>query len=211
MSKKKLKINIKGEPNQASLRLKLKYRLLCSYDKLIHIDELHLNPENPNDHPETQIAIYAQVMKTNGVRRPIRVSTRTGLVTAGHGQILSSRVNGWDYLPVDFQDYKNEADEFNDVVADNSIAQLSKLDYSVINKVIVDLGPDFNVADMGLPNFKIEPAEKESNSEPNCNSEIQECDIFEKIKRLLNGIGLERKRTILMAILKEIEKPKKKS
>jgi len=169
---KKLKINILGEPTQASIKKKLPYRLLCSYDKLIHIDELHLNPDNPNEHPELQITLLAQVMKTNGVRRPIRVSTRTGLVTAGHGQILSSRVNGWDYLPVDFQDYKNEADEFNDVVADNSIAQMSKLDYSVINRVIVDLGPDFNVADMGLPDFKIEPADNDSNSESNTEDDL---------------------------------------
>jgi len=159
-SKKKLKKKVKGERPQNSIRTGLEYRLECSYDKLIHIDELHLNPDNPNKHPEKQVTILAQILKDNGVRRPIRVSTRSGLVSAGHCQIMAFKINGWDYVPVDFQDYKNEADEWNDVVADNAISQMSDLDLGKINEVIVNLGPDYDVSKMGLPNFKVEPADK---------------------------------------------------
>jgi len=152
--------NIKGEKTQSVIEGSLPYRLLCTYDKLIPIDELHLNPDNPNDHPETQIVLLAQILKSNGVRRPIRVSTRSGFVTAGHGQILAMRANGWEYAPVDFQDYKSESDEWNDTVADNSIAQLSNLNMVRINDVVNNLGPDYDPTNMGLIDWKVEPADK---------------------------------------------------
>jgi len=159
---KTLKKDLKGEKTQASILKSLPYRLECSYDKLVHIDSLHLNPDNPNKHPETQVIYYALILTDNGVRRPVRVSKRTGLISAGHGQILAFKLNGWDYIPVDYQDYENSEDEWNDIVADNALAQLAELDLGKINEVIVDMGPDYDVSKMGLPNFKVEPADKQS-------------------------------------------------
>lgn len=129
----------------------------CAYDKLVPVDELKPHPRNPNKHPKEQIKLLAHIMKVQGIRRPIVVSTRSGLITIGHGRLEAAQLNGWAAYPVDFQEYESEAMEYADMVADNKIAELSEVDMAMVNADFVQFGPDFDVDLLGIPGFEIEP------------------------------------------------------
>jgi len=164
------------EKSQEKILNDLPYELQCSYDKLIHVDDLRPNPDNPNEHSEIQVLRLAEIMKINRVRRPIRVSKRSGLMTVGHCELQSFRVNGWDYAPVDFQEYKNAAEEFSDMVADNALASYSKLNTSKINDVVTGFGDEYNTDSMGLVQYEIKPEEKQGGNNSK-GSEDEESEI----------------------------------
>ena len=129
----------------------------CAYDKLVSVEELKPHPRNPNKHPKEQIELLAHIMRTQGIRRPIVVSRRSGLIVIGHGRLEAAKLNGWKTYPVDLQDYESEAMEYADMVADNKIAELSEVDMAMVNEDFVQFGPDFDVDLLGIPGFEIEP------------------------------------------------------
>ncbi len=131
----------------------------CKETKLVPISELKPHPKNRNKHPKDQIERLAQILKYQGWRYPIKVSTRTGLVTSGHGRIEAAKLLGWNEVPVSYQDYISDEQEYADLVADNTIALWSEIDFSGINTDIGDLGPDFDIDLLGIKNFEIEPAD----------------------------------------------------
>lgn len=132
----------------------------CAHDKLLPLAALIPHPKNRNKHPEKQIKRLAEILKYQGWRYPIKVSKLSGHVTSGHGRIEAARMNGWEEVPVNYQDYSDEAQEYADVQADNAIASWAELDLSGINADIGDLGPDFDIDMLGIKNFKIDVAEK---------------------------------------------------
>lgn len=140
----------------------------CLYDKLVPIKELKPHPRNRNSHPIEQIERLAKILKYQGWRYPVKVSKRSGFVTAGHGRIEAAQANGWKEIPVNFQDYEDEAQEYADVQADNAIASWAELDLSGINTDIGDLGPDFDIELLGLKDFTVEVADK---LEPQCDED----------------------------------------
>ncbi len=137
----------------------------CAFDKLISVEELKPHPRNPNKHPKDQIKLLAHIMRAQGIRRPIVVSLRSGLITIGHGRLEAARLNGWKAYPVDFQEYESEAMEYADMVADNKIAELSEVDMAMVNADFVQFGPDFDVDLLGIPGFEIEPFDALSKGE----------------------------------------------
>jgi len=137
----------------------------CPHDKLVAIDELRAHPKNPNKHPKDQIARLAQILEYQGFRYPVKVSQLSGFVTSGHGRIEAAKLNGWTHVPVSFQPYDDEAQEYADIVADNSVASWSELDLSSINLTIPDLGPDFDIDLLGLKDFKLDVSEFEEPAE----------------------------------------------
>lgn len=152
----------------------------CPHDKLVPISELKLNPKNPNQHSPEQIKRLAQILEFQGFRYPIKVSKLSGYVTSGHGRIEAARLNNWTEVPVSFQEYTDEAQEYADVVADNSIASWSELDLSLINSEIPELGPDFDIDLLGIKDFKIDPSEieireKEIDENLSTNKECPSC------------------------------------
>lgn len=132
----------------------------CLYDKLVEIPHLNPHPQNRNTHPPDQIQRLAEILKYQGWRYPVKVSKRSGFVTAGHGRIEAAKINGWGSVPVNFQDYEDEAQEYADVVADNAIASWAELDLAGINADLGDLGPDFDLDMLGIKNFVLEVADK---------------------------------------------------
>lgn len=114
-------------------------KIMCSYDKLVDTYELIENPRNPNRHPEKQIEILAKLIKSQGFRRPIVVSNRSGFVIVGHGRLLAAKCLGMENVPVDYQDYESEAKEWADMVADNKAAELSEFDNSVLSEMLQEL------------------------------------------------------------------------
>lgn len=135
-------------------------KIHCKYDELIEVQSLKPHPKNRNSHPKEQIKRLAQILEYQGFRYPIKVSRASGFVTSGHGRIEAAKLNGWTQVPVNYQEYESEEQEYADLIADNSIASWSELDLSEINVDIVGLGPDFNIDLLGIENFEIEPADK---------------------------------------------------
>lgn len=132
----------------------------CQYSVMISIQELKLHPKNRNKHPDDQISRLAAILKYQGWRYPVKVSNLSRLVISGHGRILAAKINGWTEVPVSFQDYDSEEQEYADLQADNAIASWAELDLSGINSDIEHLGPDFDIDLLGIKNFVIEPVDK---------------------------------------------------
>lgn len=135
-------------------------KIRCTYDKLVPISELKPYPKNPNEHSEEQINRLAQILDYQGWRYPVKVSNLSGYITSGHGRIDAAQKNGWTEVPVNFQDYESEEQEYADVVSDNSIAEWANLNLSQINADVVELGPDFDIDLLGIKDFVLEPSEK---------------------------------------------------
>jgi len=65
-------------------------------------------------------------------------------------------VLGLASAPVDFQKYKNDAEEWRDLLADNKIAELAEMDYRVAAQIIADL-PEEDRAYTGYPDHEVAP------------------------------------------------------
>jgi len=128
--------------------------------RMVPVQDLKPHPKNPNVHPKAQIQRLADILQFQGWRYPVKVSTATGYVTSGHARIEAAKLMGWTEVPVSYQDYDSEAQEFADVVADNAISEWSTLDLSTINLALPDLGPDLDMEILGFKDFRLDPAEK---------------------------------------------------
>lgn len=116
----------------------------CAHDRIVPTAELKPNPKNPNKHPQSQIEALGGIIRGNGWRNPITVSTRSGYVVKGHGRLLAAQLEELDEVPVDFQDYESEAAELADLTADNRIAELAETD----NKLLVEVFAEINAGDI---------------------------------------------------------------
>jgi hypothetical protein len=132
-------------------------KIRCLYDKMVLISEIQAHPKNRNQHPAEQIERLAKILKFQGWRYPVKISKRSGFVTAGHGRIEAAKLIGWEAVPVNFQDYESDEQEYADLQADNAIASWAELDLSGINADLADLGPDFDIDMLGIEQFSLEP------------------------------------------------------
>jgi ParB-like chromosome segregation protein Spo0J len=111
----------------------------CSYDEAVDVVSLVSHPKNSNAHGEKQVALLARVIKAQGWRSPITVSRKSGFIVAGHGRLEAAKVLNVEKVPVDYQNFKTEADELAHLLADNRIAELSDLDLRGASKVFEEL------------------------------------------------------------------------
>lgn len=128
--------------------------------QLVKISELTPRPNNRNAHPDAQIERLIQIIKYQGFRRPITVSNLSGFVVCGHGRLEAAKRMNLGSVPVIYQDYEDEAQEYADHIADNSLQEWAELDLSGINLDLENLGPDFDIDLLGIKDFTLEPAEK---------------------------------------------------
>lgn len=140
----------------------MKIKIHCLYDKLVPIKEMHPHPENTNKHPEEQITRLAEILEYQGWRYPIKVSKLSGFITSGHARLSAAIKLELKEVPVNFQDYDSEEQEYADLNADNAIALWAEIDYGAINAKLPDLGPEFNIDMLGIKDFILEPADKEA-------------------------------------------------
>jgi ParB-like chromosome segregation protein Spo0J len=106
---------------------------------MVAIGKLKPNPKNPNKHPEAQIEALAKLIRHLGWRAPVTVSNRSGLVVRGHGRLMAAERLGLETVPVDYQDYASEADEWTDLLADNRIPEFAAMDDELTAKLLSDL------------------------------------------------------------------------
>lgn len=109
--------------------------VFCAYDEIVAADELKPNPLNPNIHPQDQIELLAKILVKAGWRAPITVSNRSGMIVKGHGRLLAAKLAGLTSVPVDYQDYSSDEEEYADMIADNKIAEFSILDKKFIAEI----------------------------------------------------------------------------
>jgi ParB-like nuclease domain len=136
-------------------------KIHCQYSELKSPKDLKPHPKNRNEHPKEQIDRLCKILKYQGWRYPVKVSKRSGFITSGHGRVLAAIELSLEQVPVSFQDYESEDQEYADVIADNSIASWSELDVSQISLDVKELGPDFDVDLLGLKDFVPGLSEKE--------------------------------------------------
>lgn len=134
--------------------------------KWLAIKELTPHPKNPNKHPKDQIERLAEILKYQGFRQPIVISNRSGYVVAGHGRIDAAKKNKWDKVPVVYQDFDDDAQEYAHLTADNAIAAWAELQIEEIKleaMSIEGMNPDMlGIKDLSLNDDKYEDKDADS-------------------------------------------------
>lgn len=111
----------------------------CSHDAIVALSDLKPNPDNPNRHPAEQLKKLGSVIRGNGWRQPITVSTRSGMIVKGHGRLLAAQLEELENAPVDYQNYESEAAELADLWADNYIAELAETDQQLAANLLAGI------------------------------------------------------------------------
>lgn len=123
----------------------------CSHDKIVSITKAVPNPRNPNIHPERQIEILSKIIQDQGWRQPITISNRSGFIVKGHGRYLAAVQLNANDVPVDYQDYENEAEEWADLIADNRISELSNMNEDLLADLLGEINDlDFDILLTGM-------------------------------------------------------------
>ena len=120
--------------------------VFCAHDAIVAIEKLIPNPKNPNTHPDAQIQALGRIIRQTSRRAPITVSKRSGFIVKGHGRLAAAKLEGLTEVPVDYQNYTNEAEEYADLVADNRIAELAEID----NKLLADIFADIDTGEIPM-------------------------------------------------------------
>lgn len=134
----------KAEPKQKGTAAGVP--VYCAHDKIVDTVKMVPNPANPNKHPDDQIKMLAKIIKSSGWRQPITVSNRSGYIVKGHGRLMAAQLAGLDQVPVDYQDYASEAEEYADLIADNRIAELAEVN----NKMLADIFAEIDTGEIDL-------------------------------------------------------------
>jgi hypothetical protein len=139
------------------------------------ISELVEHPKNPNQHSREQIERLAKLIKYQGWRHPIIVSTRSGYIVAGHGRLAAARLMGANEVPVVRQDFRDDVQEYTFLTSDNAIHEWSILNMNEIDETIKALG-EFDHELLGLKNFNMNFNEPEAKKEPeDKEAELKSC------------------------------------
>lgn len=106
--------------------------VFCAFDELAPVGKLVPNPGNPNNHPQRQVELLAAVIKGQGWRQPITISRRSGFIVKGHGRLQAAQFMHATEVPVEYQQYATEAEEYADLMADNRIAELAEMNTAAL-------------------------------------------------------------------------------
>ncbi len=132
----------------------------------VPISDVKPNPKNRNTHPVEQLKRLAELIKYQGWRLPIIVSKRSGLIVAGHGRLEAAKLLKCDTVPVHYQDFENEDQEYAFLVSDNAISAWSELDLAGINMDLGSFDPAFDLDLLGIKDFSLDAADKYTDKDP---------------------------------------------
>jgi hypothetical protein len=122
--------------------------------KIVSVDSIIKNPKNPNTHSQAQIDRLCKLIKNTGFRNPLIISNKSGFLIVGHGRLEAAMKLGMNSVPVIFQDFKNEADEYAYMTADNAVGSWSELDLEKIKIESLEF-ENLDMEMLGLENFSI--------------------------------------------------------
>lgn len=100
--------------------------------KMVPVGKIIPHPKNPNFHSEAQLNKLMEIIKYQGFRSPLVVSNQSGFLNQGHGRLEAAKQLGMATVPVIFQDFENDAQEYASLVSDNEIARAAKLNIQAI-------------------------------------------------------------------------------
>lgn len=132
----------------------------CAHSALVSPATLKPHPSNPNTHPAKQIALFVEILKFQGWRRPITISKRSGFITKGHGALMAATTLGLSEVPIDEQDYDSDSAELADLVADNQLPRMAELETGKLQEVLVYLGDAPGGFDLKLTGFEQKKLQK---------------------------------------------------
>lgn len=148
--------------------------------KWLDIKNLKPHPKNRNKHPADQINRLAQILRYQGFRKPIVISNRSGFIVEGHGRVEAARANGWSKVPVCFQDFEDDAQEYAHLIADNAIASWAELDMPAINIDTLELGP-FDTDLLGIKGWEPIAEDKYSDKDADTIPEVAQNELGVKL------------------------------
>lgn len=151
-------MNAKNKASESPRAVISGVKVYCAFDEAVKAEALIGNPRNPNTHPAEQIELLGKIITTNGWRAPITVSRRSGFIVRGHGRYQAALSAGIDEVPVDYQNYSSEAEEWADLIADNRIAELSELSMPKVRELLQEI--DTGEIDLTLSGFDDDALEK---------------------------------------------------
>ena len=169
-------------------------QVFCSHTEMRDPASLVEHPRNYNTHPAEQIRLLAKIIRHQGWRNPITVSKRSGYVVKGYGRLAAALQLGCSEVPVDVQEYKDEASEYADMIADNRIAELAEADQDALKGLLTDdvfEGFDLDLTGFGDLDFLNEESQNEIDDlsekiqeqwriEVECKNENEAQILFEK-------------------------------
>ncbi|MBP2657287.1 MAG: hypothetical protein H6Q69_319 [Firmicutes bacterium] len=161
----------------------------CAFDELIDITQLVPNPRNPNQHSDKQIELLAKIIKNQGWRAPITVSTRSGFIVRGNGRLMAAKLLGVSQVPVDRQDYNDEASEWADLIADNRIAEFSELDHELLADILADINDSLDVELTGFSAQEVDKLLAEMEAGDIVEDDFDVSAEAEKIKEPITRLG----------------------
>jgi len=126
--------------------------------EIVDPKSLKPHPKNPNQHSAAQIDALVALYKYQGMRIPLVISNLSGYTISGHGR-TDAAIKAGCLVPVMFQDFDSEEQEYAFMVSDNAVALQAELNMAQINMEVPNLGPDFDIAMLGIPDFKIDVSE----------------------------------------------------
>lgn len=136
-------------------------KICCEYTELVPIEHIKPNPKNNNQHSPEQYKRLAKNMLNLGIRHPITISKLSGLIVFGHARYEAFKILGLKEVPVEYQDFKDEQEEYAAMTADNALqADWSDIDLAMVNLEIPNFSPDFDIELLGINNFTIDISEK---------------------------------------------------
>lgn len=113
--------------------------VFCSFDELLDTEKVVGNPRNPNEHPEEQVELLAKIISHQGWRNNITISRQSGFVVKGHGRLMAAIKLGCKQVPVEYQNYATEADEWADLTADNRLSELSEMNDEKLAEILAEI------------------------------------------------------------------------
>ena len=153
--------------------------------KLVPIEQIVPNPKNNNRHSIEQINAIAKLIKAHGFREPLTISNRSGFLNCGHARLEAATNLGMKEVPVIYQDFASEAEEYQHMTADNEIARWAELDYQNVYLSLEEIeGIDTEL--LGIENFYIE-----ENKPIETTATANGPSALEKLEKYLNKEFLE--------------------
>lgn len=148
-------------------------KIFTLYDKLVDPKKLKPNPKNPQRHSTEQARILGRLFVAHGIRHPIIVSKRSGLIVAGHGRHMAALLLELKEFPVVYQKFDSEESEWAFMISDNAIQQeYAELDMAQINIDLPDMGP-LELELLALPGLVVDVSELDQ--KPKKTKKCPEC------------------------------------
>lgn len=173
----------------------------CKYDELIDPSKLIDHPHNCNTHPRRQLDALVAYIRQTGWRHKVVVSKRSGYIVVGHGRKIAGIEIGC-LVPVEYQDFADEAEERLHLAADNKLAELAEIKLDKLEIEVMELAQlDIPVFDFGFGNISSSETKPSNTEKPKSKSKISmdeircfvredlRMDFFETLRKFAEVFG----------------------